>query len=181
MGWERLFLRGGVILKTTDTVNILARAWFTLKHCSPAWMMGLGPGCPRVFPPSEQGPPLLHICSFPVSLGSFLGMKCIPVAGLTSQLTTKYGCGFDLTPPPPRAPRNSAPYKGPGPKGHGLQLALPPDHCPWAFSSTPCQIAGGWQSSPGPVQQSLANPILFHLSHITPWKSHLGAWFMNLK
>lgn len=94
-----------MILKTTDTVNILARAWFTLKHCSPAWMMGLGPGCPRVFPPSEQGPPLLHICSFPVSLGSFLGMKCIPVAGLTSQLTTKYGCGFDLTPPPPGSPK----------------------------------------------------------------------------
>lgn len=120
MGWERLFLGGGVILKTTDTVNILARAWFTLKHCSPAWMMGLGPGCPRVFPPSEQGPPLLHICSFPVSLGSFLGMKCIPVAGLTSQLTTKYGCGFDLTPPPPGLPETLPLTKDLGPKATGF-------------------------------------------------------------
>lgn len=111
--------------------------------------------------------------------GQFPGMKCIPVAGLASRATTMYRCGFGLM--PHVAPRDSAPYKGLGLKGHRLQLALPLNHFPRAFRSSPGQITGGWQSSPGPMQPSVANSILYHLSHIKPWESHLGAWFMNLK
>lgn len=87
-----------MVLKTTDTVSLLARARFTPKHGIPARTKGLGPETPRCVSPVPAGPPhiLTHLQSPRVS-GQFPRVTCIPVAGLTSHPTTPHGCGFDRT------------------------------------------------------------------------------------